>query len=315
MLDVSSPASTLYVVAFPVAVVNPVCGRQRGERLRRWALAELRGLFPDISVVETAGPGHATELARAASSAGLVIAVGGDGTVREVARGLLHTDTALAIIPVGSGNDFIKTVGVPGDIAAACRTARFGTPRRFDAVRITAFGSGQTGGADWSDIFVNAAGFGFDAQVVAEATRLHRLNGLPLYVAAVFRAVRNYECPKVRIRFESGELEQSILLVAATNGRFYGGGMKIAPGALPDDGQLEVCVIEAVSRFTVVRRLPRFIAGTHTTLREVRALRSAWVELEFLEAFRFQLDGDLQPDTGQHRFRIEILPAALQVVV
>lgn len=294
-----------------VAIVNPVCGRGRGTKLRARTLAELGRLFPDLTVRESSHPGAATGLARDCASAELVIAVGGDGTVREVGSGLIGTNTTLAIIPTGSGNDLAKTLGIPSDIREACRIARFGTARRIDAVRLTPLGSSLTP-APQPLVFVNAAGFGFDAAVVAEATKLRALNGTPLYLAAVFRAVRKYDCPRVRIRLEGREWEQRILLLAAANGRIYGGGMKIAPRAEPDDGLLEICVIEAVGRLTIIRRLPRFVTGTHTSLKEVQMFRSSWLELEFLDPFRLQLDGDLQP-SGCRCFRLEVLPRSLAV--
>ena len=331
-----------------VAIVNPVCGRTRGSRLRAEALAELKRLFPGITVLETAMPGHAAELARGVSDADLVIAVGGDGTVREVGSGLVGTETPFAIVPAGSGNDFTKTAGIPSNVRQACHIARHCKPIKFDAVRLTPMlrpGTGHDSGwghdpnppGIWDrvpspepgglcpepTIFVNAAGFGFDAAVTAEASKSRHLQGLALYAAAVFRAVRDYACPKVRVRLEGKEWEQPVLMLAAANGRVYGGGMKIAPDAEPDDGLLDICVIEAVSRFTVYRRLPRFVAGTHTTLREVRMYRSPWLEVELVEDqeqltearhARLQLDGDLVPNETWRGFRLDVLPLALTVL-
>jgi YegS/Rv2252/BmrU family lipid kinase len=278
--------------------------------LRPVVLAELSRLFPGIQVLESGAPGDGTVLARAAADAKLVVAVGGDGTVREVVAGLAGTGTPFAVVPIGSGNDFLKTVGVSADPLEACRVAAHGRPRTIDAVRVFAAGPGH----ESSHVYANAAGFGFDARVAQEAGRLSHLRGLPLYVAAVFRAVREYQCPLVRITIDNRTWEQHVLLVAANNGRFYGGGMKIAPEAAPDDGLLEICVIDAVGRLTIFRRLPSFVRGTHTGLKEVTMYRSARLELEFLEPVMVQLDGDLLPDSGLSRFRLEVLPGALRVM-
>lgn len=293
-----------------IAIVNPVAGRGHGARLRPVLLAELSRLFPGIQVLESGAPGDATILAASAADAKLVVAVGGDGTVREVVAGLVGTGTPFAVVPIGSGNDFLKTAGVPADPLEACRVAAHGTPRTIDAVRVLATGPGH----ESSHVYANAAGFGFDARVAQEAGRLPHLRGLPLYVAAVFRAVREYQCPLVRITIGNRRWEQRVLLVAANNGRFYGGGMKIAPEATPDDGLLEICVIDAVGRLTIFRSLPSFIRGTHTALKEVTMYRSARLELEFLEPVMAQLDGDLLLDSGLSRFRLEVLPGALRVM-
>jgi YegS/Rv2252/BmrU family lipid kinase len=297
-----------------VAIVNPVAGRKRGAELRTVALTELRRLFPDLAVVESAAPGHATELARQAAGAVLVIAVGGDGTVREVASGLVSTDgvlecssprPVLAVIPVGSGNDLLKTIGVPTDIPAACRIAKEGAPRPLDVVQVE-MGREVTH-------FVNAAGFGFDASVVAASRKYKRLRGMPLYLFAVLDAVRSYHCPRVHIAARDFTNEQAILLVAAANGRYYGGGMKVAPDARPDDGLLEICVGDSMGRLSILRKLPRFVAGTHVTLKDVRMLKSPWLDLEFLDQVHVQLDGDFQEPQPHRHFRLRVLPSAVRI--
>ena len=204
-----------------VAIVNPVAGKAQGARLRAKAVDELGRLFPDIAFVESNAPGHATVLAQGAKDAELVIAIGGDGTVREVASGLVgrkpevttkaqrhkgfgQIETAkdaksakaeqelttesrshkeagaetvarpdsgsdlvssclggknpeLAVIPVGSGNDFLKTVGIPSDVTEACRVAKEGQVRAIDIVRVEMAGEDDTQQA----YSINAAGFGF----------------------------------------------------------------------------------------------------------------------------------------------------------
>ena len=289
------------------AIVNPAAGRRRGAELRARARDRLRQLFPGLTIEETEGPGHAAELARRCSGFELVIIVGGDGTVREVACGLVHSPADIAVVPVGSGNDFCRTLGIPADVDAACCVARDGAARVIDIARLV-HDAGRK-------LFVNAAGFGFDAQVVAETRRLSRLRGLPLYLAAVLRAVRRYECPVATIRTDGREWRQPVLLIAAANGRYYGGGMRIAPDALPDDGRLDVCIIDAVGRLTILRRLPRFVRGTHGKLPEVTFLRTPDLELEFARPVPLQLDGDLVDPPPSGRIRIEVVPRALRVVV
>ena len=305
-----------------VCIVNPVAGKAQGARLRARALEELMRTFPDSTFLYTSGPGHATELARDAKEAELVVAVGGDGTVREVVCGLMSAtgplDSStprplplLAVIPVGSCNDLPRNVGIPADIIQACRIAKEGRTRPIDVIRVEMSQDGNS----QQTYFVNAAGFGFDAAVTTEAQKSKHLRGLPLYLVAVIRALRNLECPLVRIRADDFETEQRVLMIAAANGQYYGGGMKVAPEAQPDDGLIEVCIGFSMGWFSALRKLPRFVAGTHVTLKEVTMLRSPELELEFLEAVQIELDGDVLVPQPFRRFRLVVLPKAISVRV
>ena len=339
-----------------VSIVNPVAGKAQGAKLRAKAIEELKRLFPDITIVESTAPGHATMLAQAAKDSELIIAVGGDGTVREVVIGLMSANPdittkaqrhkeggavtgirpdsepdlvssclggktpVLAVIPVGSCNDLPKNVGIPSDVIQACRVAKEGRARPIDVIRVEM----SNESTKEQTYFVNATGFGFDAAVTTEAQKSKHLRGLPLYLVAVIRALRNLECPLVRIR--AGELssalpasqfetEQRVLMIAAANGRYYGGGMKVAPEAQPDDGLIEVCIGFSMGRFSALRKLPRFVAGTHVSLKEVRMLRAPELDLEFLEPVQIELDGDVLVPQPFRRFRLTVLPKAICVRV
>jgi len=303
-------------VAKVVAIVNPVAGKARGARLRAQATEELKRLFPDLTFAESNAPGHATALARESADAELVIAIGGDGTTREVASGLLSSTRTLdqltarpllAVIPVGSCNDLLKTVGSPSDVIEACRVAASGRARPIDAIRVEMSGEGLL----QQTYFFNAAGFGFDATVTAEAHKSKHLRGLPLYLVAIIRALSDLKCPLVRIRAGAFAAEQRVLMIAATNGRYYGGGMKVAPEAEPDDGLMEACIADSMGALSALRKLPRFVAGTHVNLPDVRMLRVPELELEFLEPVLFELDGDLLPPQPFTRFRLSVLPKAI----
>jgi diacylglycerol kinase (ATP) len=356
-----------------VAIVNPAAGRKRGIALRAQALEELRLLFPGLKAVETERPGHGTELARQSRDADLVIAIGGDGTIREVASGLVSrapdlttkaqrhkedgTATAssdfaarpgseptlvssrlsgktpesagssassplvssclggktpeFAIIPVGSGNDFPKTAGIPTDVAEACRVAAQGRIRPIDMMKVVM--SGPETSREMH--YINAAGFGFDASTVDAARKYKRLRGMPLYLFAVLDALKSFECPEVRITAPGFYKEQAVLLVAAANGRCYGGGMMVAPDAKPDDGLIDVCIGDAMGRLSILGILPRFVAGTHVGLKVVRMLRVPELELDFAGPVMVQLDGDVIDSCGFRNFNISVIPGAVQLRV
>ena len=303
-----------------VCIVNPVAGKAQGAKLRERALEELKRLFPDIAFIETSGPGHATALARAAKDSELIIAVGGDGTVREIVCGLmsatgpldhLTTRPLLAVIPVGSCNDLPKNVGIPSDVIEACRVAKDGRARPVDVIRVEMSDNGNT----QQTYFANAAGFGFDAMVTTEAQKSKRLRGMLLYLVAIIRTLSHLECPLVRIRAGDFSAEQRVLMVAAANGQYYGGGLKVAPEAKPDDGLIEVCIGWEMGWWSTLKKLPRFVAGTHVTLKEVKMLRGPELELEFLEPVNVELDGDVLSPQPFRRFRLTTLPGAISVRV
>jgi diacylglycerol kinase (ATP) len=305
-----------------VSIINPVAGKSRGSKLRAKAVEELRRLFPDATAFETNAPGHAAALARAAKDADLIIAVGGDGTVREVISGLLSAAgpldpliprslPSLAVIPVGSCNDLPRNVGIPSDVMQACRVAKEGRLRPIDVIRMEMANEGNT----QQTCFANAAGFGFDAQVTAEAQKSKQLRGMLLYLVAIVRTLSHLECPLVRIRAGGFSVEQRVLMVAAANGQYYGGGLKVAPEARPDDGLIDVCVGWEMGWWSTLKKLPRFAAGTHVTLREVRMLRGPELELEFLEPVQVELDGDVLSPQPFRRFRLTALPGAINIRV
>jgi diacylglycerol kinase (ATP) len=309
-------------VARVVCIVNPVAGKARGARLRARALEELLRTFPDCTFLYTKGPDDATELARSAVDVELLVAVGGDGTVREIVSGLIsstgpldHWTTRslplLAVIPVGSCNDLPRNVGIPSDVAEACRIARDGSTRPIDVIRVEM----SEGGNTRPTYFANAAGFGFDAVVTSEAQKLTYLRGMVLYLAAIVRTLSHLECPLVRIRAGEFSAERRVLMIAAANGRYYGGGLKVAPEARPDDGLIDVCIGWEMGWWSTLKKLPRFVAGTHVALKEVKMLRGPELELEFLESVQVELDGDVLTPQPFRRFRLTVLPKAINIRV
>lgn len=286
-------------------ILNPNAGKGKAKLMLTRTEKFLKAEEFVFDVLETTGPGHATELAREAVARGAetVIAAGGDGTVREVVSGLAGTKAALGIVPLGSGNDFCKTIGLPQELDAACHVIRSGRVRRFDLGRV-----GNT-------YFANAVGIGFDALVVIEANRIRRLKGLPLYVGSVLRAMLRFDCPHTTIELDNRRFEQQILLVACANGQYFGGGFHVAPEAKADDGLLDVCVIDHVNRLKILQKLMYVIKGTHATQPEVKFYRSRKVVITSPDVLYVEADGDLLPGADPHRVEVELLPGALSIIV
>ena len=192
------------------------------------------------------------ELARAAAAGhGRVIALGGDGTVREVAMGLAGCATPLALLPCGTGNDLARALRLPTDPEQALDVALHGAGARH----------GRRHGQR-RDVFQRRR-FGFDVDVLDETEyfKTRTKNGSLAYLRGLLAAVRKLRLRRTHITWEGGELDRDVLLIAAGNGTHFGGGMNVTPQADPFDGLLDICVIHDVSKLTLVTVLPRFLKG------------------------------------------------------
>jgi diacylglycerol kinase (ATP) len=288
-------------------IVNPVAGSHAGARAWQRARAGCAAAT-DWECATSQRPGHARELALEAADRGFerVIAVGGDGTVNEVANGLVHSTTILGIIPAGTGNDVAHNLGVPAEPAAAASLAANGSARPIDLCHV------QTG--DRAAYFVNVAGFGFDAEVAWRVNRspFMRFGGGTLpYVFGVLATLWQYRAPGMRLSLDDRALDRRVFLAAVGNLPTYGGGMRIVPDATPDDGMLDVCVVADLSRLEVLRLLPRLYSGGHVGHPAVELFRCRSVSADADGRVLCQADGEI---VGRLPARFSVLPAALRCV-
>jgi len=275
-------------------IANPRAGRGRTEAFFATFARDAQGLGHDARMLWTTAPRHATELARGArGDSDVVCIVGGDGTVHEVINGLMPDPVPVVIVPVGSGNDFAGLFGCPV------------TPRELEAVlddgvgvRVDVLECGER-------YCANSAGLGFEALVTKKSLSIERLRGLPLYLLAAFKALLSFDCPPMTIRLDGGEtLAGERLLVSVANGVSAGGGFHLTPDAWPDDGEIDLCVVERMGRARILRLLPTAIRGGHTHKRGVTMRRSAEVTVTAERPFHVHLDGEyLGEQTGPLRFR------------
>jgi YegS/Rv2252/BmrU family lipid kinase len=238
--------------------------------------------------VLTSEPGEATVLAKAAADSGYerVVAVGGDGTILEVANGLVSSRTAMAVVPAGTGNDTAANLSIPSDPVKAAWLALHGAARAIDVGEITS----QRGRC----YFVNIAGFGFDAEVAARVSRMSRIGGRTLpYLLAVLATLTRFRAPMVRLVVDGEVLAQPIFLGAVGNGPSYGGGMRVVPDALLDDGQFDVCIVGQVSPWEVLKLVPRMYSGGHRHHPAVQLSRCRELRAESDVAVGCQADGEL----------------------
>jgi YegS/Rv2252/BmrU family lipid kinase len=274
-------------------------------------------------VAFTGRPGGAVEIAEREARAGrrLVIACGGDGTISEVANGLLRAEaeTELGILPSGTGGDFRRTLDVPQRTADAAKALREGETRVMDAGRVT-FTNER--GEEESRFFVNVASFGMGGDVIkrvksreglpAGAARL--LGGRLSFAAAALQAAVTFEKPLVRVSLDGGaESQLSVANFCVANARYFGGGMKIAPNAKADDGLFDVIAVGDVSAAKVLTNSYRLYLGTHLGMSEVNHARARKVHARAAspeEEVKLEVDGEL---VGRLPAEFEILPGALRV--
>lgn len=288
-------------------VVNPTSGGGRGWRVLGQAAPLLRkaGLQPEVIMCTNGDePGV---LARQAADAGhrLVVAVGGDGQAAAVAAGLVGTDTTFAFLPAGSANDYARTLGMPrGNVAAAVEAIAAGRTARVDTVRVRV--------ADRERHFLNVVGTGFDAAVAGRAERIPMFRGAGRYVLAIIAELPRFKAASITLDVDGATRELRAMMVAIANGVSYGGGMRVAPTATLDSGQLEVCVVGEVSKLEFLRAFPRVFRGTHVTHPAVTMLSGREVRLAADRPLRLIGDGEW---FGELPATVTVDPRSLSVVV
>jgi diacylglycerol kinase (ATP) len=292
-------------------VANGAAGTRRGAQIGDRVAAELRRAGFLAEQVSTLERGHATALVAAALARGVrrVVACGGDGTVQEVVRALAGTPQAeLGIIPCGRGNDLARVLGIPSEPVAAARIAGGNHVRRIDLGWVRAGSAG-----DPRRPFTTVAAVGFDSEAAAFVHRSRlRLPGPLAYLVAVARTLATYASPEVRLVGDFGEFAGRVLLVATGNTTTYGGGMKIVPAAVYDDGFLDLCIVRAIPRRTLLPAFPRIFAGTHVELPYVETRRTRRVRIEASRPLWVFADGE---PIGMTPAEITVEARALSVLV
>ncbi len=303
-------------------VVNPQS--KRGLLGRRWAdlSSVIRRHYGPFEQAMTSRPGEATEITRQALESGTerVIAVGGDGTLNEVVGGFfrdsepLSPDAELGLLPFGTGGDFRKTCGMPKELEAACEILARGRTRDIDAGKLS-FVEPESGRRE--RIFINIASFGISGvvdEIVNEGSK--RLGGRLSFMLATARANLRYQNKRVRLTFDddaAAPLDMTIHNVAVANGRYFGGGMQIAPEAELGDGLFDVVALGDMTTREILLSGHRVYAGTHLGQAKVSHRRARKVSAEPLDPDPVRLDVDGETP-GILPATFEILPGALRLV-
>lgn len=308
-----------------VVIVNPNAkGAAVGKRWPALA-AKLRAAAPlEFASRLTQGPGHATQLTREAlrDGAAMVVAVGGDGTINEVVNGFFdggratHPAARFGVLPLGTGGDFRRTLGMPTDAATAARVLAAGKHQAIDVGLVT-FATAAGGTA--SRAFVNVASFGVSGEVVRIVNQSgKRLGGRLTFMLASLRASAGYENQRVRLTFDddtANAVEVTLNVCAVANGRYFGGGMQIAPHALLEDGAFDVTTLGDLTFAETLGMATKIYRGAHLGHPKATSRRARAVEAHPLtpqQRVSLDIDGE---GLGQLPARFAVLPSALRVVI
>jgi YegS/Rv2252/BmrU family lipid kinase len=284
-------------------IANPAAGRGRGRKavLKVVEVLKKKGVLFDLEL--TTGPGDAAAIARrAAPDFDAIIVAGGDGTVNDVVPGMLYSGKPLGIIPLGSGNDFIKALHIPNNIEAAVDVVLRGATRTIDVGRIN------------DRYFANGVGIGFDAAVNTESYRInHSRRGLWLYVCALARVLGRFDPVPVTITLNNENISQEIFLLSIGNGTTCGGGFKLTPYAKVNDGLLDVTIVGPLGLMSLFWHLPKVFLGTIDRVKHAKLRRTSKLTVRSAVPIPVHVDGEIFT-SQDNTYEIEVVPGALMVI-
>ncbi len=298
-------------------ILNPHAGSGRGKKDKAAILRALNqsGLQYELAVSEY--PKHTIHLAIQAIEEGYrnLIVAGGDGTLNEAVNGIfLQTacppeEIIIGVIPVGTGNDWIKTFGVPNEYDAAIKLIKKGDTMLQDIGQIT-FAEND---ATRICYFANMAGFGFDAMVAEKTNSLKNLGrkGISLYLQALGSSFINYQTGRIQLILDGQMFDELIFSVSIGIGKFNGGGMMQAPGAVPDNGMFQATIIRKIGLFGILRNLAGLYSGEFVKDPRVSTHEASHVSISSAHNIAGEADGEI---LGDNKFEIGLFSQKLNVI-
>lgn len=270
-------------------IYNPTAGRGKVLRHIDRVDRHLRARGAEVDSHASESPADLTRVAAESSRGGYdrVVVCGGDGTVNLALREFDLERGTLGVIPLGSGDDFARVTGIPRHAVAACETVLDGRVREVDV----ALANGVR--------YVGVAGLGFDSEVAAYANRSTRfLRGSVVYLYSIFRVLPQFKPHAVRVGVNgNGARPEQIMFAVVGNSRQYGGGIRIAPAAVIDDGQLDAVVVHEISRLQLLRTLPLAYTGGHVRRSFVETARGTSFHFESERPMEVYADGERVAET------------------
>lgn len=299
-------------------LLNPHAGGSKGQRDKGKILKLLEEHGFQYNLLISEYPAHAIQLAKEAVEKGSrrFIVAGGDGTLNEVLNGVfqqkvfLPEEVVIGMIPVGTGNDWIKTFGIPNNYRQAIQKIKEGKSLLQDIGKLTFTEERE----EHSRYFSNMAGFGFDALVAQKANRMKEKgkSGLRVYLQSLAAAYLQYKIRKVNIQIDGEQVEDLIFSASVGIGKYNGGGMKQAPDAIPNNGIFEVTLIKKIGIWGILSNLAGLYSGTYVKDPRVVCFKAKEVFIESENPLAGEVDGE---SLGKSQFHVEILPQKFHVIV
>jgi diacylglycerol kinase (ATP) len=284
-------------------LVNPAAGR--GTAHARFTDLRILASQAGAGFVVSRDAADLAAQARRAAEDGVerLVVVGGDGTAHHAAQGLAGTPCALAVVPLGTGNDLAATLGVPRDLPAAVHHALSAPVRRIDLIRV-----GET-------VCLGYAGVGFDSEVARAVQQIRRVPQPLIYPWGVIRTLARFEPPILRVVSDGGVWEGRAMFANACNLPRLGGGMRLAPAARIDDGLLDLVIVKAMSRRALLAVFPKVYAGKHIGHPAVELVRTRRVEITVDREMWLYGGGEPVRQVGAGMtVTVDVMPGELTVV-
>ncbi|WP_424245406.1 YegS/Rv2252/BmrU family lipid kinase [Elusimicrobium posterum] len=279
-------------------IVNPKSGAKKdGEHF----VSLIKKHFPEAEITFTERAGHAIEIARdaAAKNYEKVIACGGDGTINETARGLMHTNTALGVIPRGSGNGFAREVGMPLNAEKALL--------KLKETKVIDCDLGQIN----DDIFINVAGVGIEAEIAHKFATYGKRGMLPYFWIGL-KTVFTFKPAKLKVTADGKEFETAPLTLVFANGRQYGSDFFIAPDASLTDGLFDMVELPKRNLFVLLFSLPSFMSSHIKTGRVTKVTKVKEAQISLPHPLSYHVDGE--PKMAENTLHVKLLQGAIKLL-
>ncbi|MFC1480695.1 diacylglycerol/lipid kinase family protein [Candidatus Neomarinimicrobiota bacterium] len=287
-----------------LVIANPAASRGGATK----ALVRLRGMTKKYEALHsfdfmvTENPKHATKLTKMHSDDyDIVAAFGGDGTINEVAQGLVGSNTPMGVLPYGTGNDFARSAGIPLDLSTALDLLCNGLAVPTDLGRVN------------DEYFVNAVGIGFDGRANYEASKINWLKGDLVFLVAIFKTIRYWQATPMTIAVDGSTSTKTSYLVGIGNGWSVGGGLMLTPDAQVDDGLLHVCHVSDIGPLKIMLNFGKLKQGTLGTLDEVALSSGKTVIVDSELPLPVHVDGEVLGLDITH-LELQSYPGALNVI-
>jgi len=274
-------------------IVNPKAGNGKALKVSEKIQERMKFLKKDYEIAYTKGPEDAITIAREASSFfNKIVSVGGDGTLNEVINGIAGSRAILGVIPAGTGNDFAKTIYSSLNIDDILKTIIDGEVKSIDIGKCN------------NKYFINIASAGIDAEIAHRVQRVKKLlPGKLAYLNTLLKTLVTYKGINFNIKLDDVSFRANTLLITASNGKFYGGGMIPTPDADIKDGYFDVCHIKNLSKIKIIALLYKFLKGTHIQIKEVTIFKTKRLSIQANKNFIVNIDGETL-ETNEANFEI-----------